>query len=71
MESIVKWGMVAFITLFIGAAIAVFTAFPTMLLWNALMPELFGLKTIDFFQALMLSLLCSLLFKSTNSSTKN
>lgn len=42
-------------------------AFPVMLLWDWLMPELFGLKEITLFQAWGLNFLCSLLFKSHNS----
>ena len=41
-------------------------AIPTLLLWNWLMPLLFGLKEITLLQALGLNLLSSLLFKSTN-----
>jgi hypothetical protein len=33
-----------------------------MLLWNALMPELFGLKVIGYLQALGLLILCRVLF---------
>lgn len=39
-----------------------------MLLWNWLMPILFGLVTIDFWEAVGVSLLCGFLFKSTSSS---
>jgi hypothetical protein len=37
------------------------------LLWNDLMPELFGLSSITFWQALELSVLCSILFQSHSS----
>jgi hypothetical protein len=40
-----------------------------MWLWNAVAPDVFGLKPLTWLQALWLSLLCSLLFR-TNSSTK-
>lgn len=36
-------------------------------LWNWLMPVIFNLPTIGFWQAWGLMLLCSILFKSTNS----
>ena len=49
--------------------IAVFTALPVMYMWNYLMPVLFGLKEIDFTQALILSALCSTLFKSSPSTS--
>jgi hypothetical protein len=45
-------------------------AVPTMLLWDWLMPELFGLKTITLFQAWGLNFLCGMLFKSHSSSSK-
>lgn len=43
-----------FIALAIGA--------PTMWLWNAVMPSIFGLTRITFWQAVALNLLCSILF---------
>jgi hypothetical protein len=39
-----------------------------MLLWNALMPEIFGLKPIGYWQAWGLFILCSILFKGMGSS---
>ena len=41
--------------------------FPTMLLWDGIMPDLFGVKQITFMQAWGLNLLCSILFKTTSS----
>lgn len=46
-------------------------ALPTMLLWNYLMPTIFGLKTIGFWQALWLNVLCGILFKNTSVSKSN
>ncbi|MDR1808837.1 MAG: hypothetical protein LBR34_00325 [Prevotella sp.] len=45
------------------AAAAVFGAV-VMWLWNALVPEIFGLASINFWQALALLILCRLLFGS-------
>jgi len=45
-------------------------AVPTMLLWDWLMPELFGLKEVTLFQAWGLNFLCGMLFKSHNSTSK-
>jgi hypothetical protein len=56
--------------LLILIVVCVFLALPTMLLWNWLMPEIFGVKEVGFFQALGLNLLSGILFKST-MSTKN
>lgn len=43
-------------------------ALPVMLLWNWLMPEIFGLMTINFFQALGLAILSCLLFGGWTSA---
>ena len=45
--------------------IAFLTGVPTMLLWNYLMPYLFGLHKINFWQAICMNLLCSSLFSSS------
>ena len=42
-------------------------ALPVMLLWDWLMPTIFGLKEITLFQAWGLSALSGLLFKSNTS----
>ena len=52
---------IMFMTLKILGALAAFSLL-TMLLWNALMPELFGLRPISCMQAAGLLLLCRLLF---------
>lgn len=52
------------ITIIVGLLMA----FPVMWLWNAVMPEVFGLIRIDFAQALMLNLLSGFLIKGTDSS---
>lgn len=48
--------------------LSVLMALPVMLLWNVLMPEIFGLVKISFWQALGICLLSSMLFKSSSSS---
>jgi hypothetical protein len=67
-----------FIT-FIGATVVVVGGFvllslimalPTMLLWDWLMPTIFGLKEITLFQAWGLNFLCGLLFKSHTTTSK-
>lgn len=40
--------------------------FPLMLLWNWLMPTVFGLPTITFWQAVGFNLMGNILFKSHN-----
>lgn len=56
-------GGVALLLLF-----AIILAVPTMLLWNWLMPELFGLGRIGYLQALGLMLLARLLFGGGSAS---
>jgi hypothetical protein len=43
---------------------------PLMFLWNWLMPFIFNLPTITFWQAVGLNLLSSILFARTTTSTK-
>lgn len=52
------------LVLIIGMALLL--AFPVMWLWNWLMPVIFGLVKISFWQALGLNLLSSFLMKSHN-----
>lgn len=51
--------------------IAMLFTLPVMWLWNDTMPKLFHLPEIGFWMALKISLLCSLLFKSSTSSSKS
>ncbi|MBQ2174320.1 MAG: hypothetical protein II453_04315 [Alphaproteobacteria bacterium] len=46
--------------------LAALTALPTMLLWNWLMPVIFGLGKITFWQAMGINMLCSILFKTSS-----
>ena len=61
---VIAMGLVALIFI-----VGLLIMFPTMWLWNWLMPELFHLPTITIWQAWGLNVLCSLLFKS-NITTK-
>lgn len=47
--------------------VAALMAFPTMWLWNWLMPVLFGLCKINFWQALGINILSAILFKNTGN----
>lgn len=51
--------------------IAIVLGFPTMWLWNYLMPDLFGLQEITIWQAFAMNILSSLLFKANVSSKKD
>lgn len=65
--AVVASAIVAVVLLFI----AILFGLPVMWLWNALMPDIFGLKEIGFLQAVGLFLLCGLLFKGHSSSKKS
>lgn len=62
----------------VGAVIVAFTiiiialliALPVMFLWNWVMPDIFGLTTINFKQALCLALLSRCLFTGCGRYTK-
>jgi len=58
-----------------GAVVLVFVvgiifAFPTMWLWNWLMPEIFNLTEITIWQAFGLNLLSGILLKSSTAAVK-
>lgn len=55
LASLVMIGIIAIVSLIIGL--------PIMLLWNWLMPIIFNLPKITFFQAVGLSILTGILFK--------
>ena len=60
------------IAAFLGmiAIAMVLLGYPVMLLWNWLIPEIFGLPIINFWQAIGLNLLSTILFKSTTTIKK-
>ena len=49
----------------------VLLGYPVMLLWNWLIPEIFGLPIINFWQAIGLNLLSTILFRSSHSIKTN
>ena len=57
--------MIESIATFLGliAIVIVILGYPVMLLWNWLIPELFGLSEITFWQAIGLNILCTILFR--------
>lgn len=67
------WAGIAagFIVVFVLTVVfsAIF-AVVTMWLWNWLMPDLFGIKEIGFWQAFGINILCSILFKGSNSTSR-
>jgi hypothetical protein len=50
---------------------AIIMAFPTMWLWNYLMPYLFGLTEITLYQAMAINFLSGILFRSNINVKKN
>ena len=60
-------GLLIFVA--VVAAFALLLGLPLMLLWNWLMPVIFGLKTITFWQAVGLNFFTAILFKSSSSSS--
>ena len=58
---------------FIGiiALVALILGLPVMLLWNWLMPTIFGLQIITFGQAIGLNLLSAILFSKSSFKTKS
>ena len=50
--------------------VALILGVPLMLLWNWLMPDIFGLTEITFWQAVGLNFLSSILFKTTYTTKK-
>jgi hypothetical protein len=71
MDKIFETIVLGLLVLVIVAFFALLLAFPTMLLWNWLMPVIFGLTKITFWQAVGINFLSGILFKSSSSSTKS
>jgi len=60
------------IGVFLSVLYSLILALPVLYLWNAVIPQTFpGVRGIDFGSAWCLSLLCALLFKSSNSSSSS
>lgn len=68
MKSITQIIGIVFIIVVLTVVVAFVISLPIMWLWNWLMPVIFGLPEITWTQALGLSILSSLLFKSGNIS---
>jgi len=70
MEKFVTYLGIGVVALVLITLVALVFAFPTLWLWNWLMPSIFGLTKITFWQALGINILSGLLFKS-NINTKS
>lgn len=67
MEVIVKIILVAILALISGVLMSI----PVWLLWNAVIPDVFKLPEITFWQAMGISILASCLFQNSSSSSKD
>lgn len=70
METGIKVFAVALIAVVVGAVIGILTGLPVMWLWNYVMPDVFGVKEITFWQAWALAALASILFKPASGGSK-
>lgn len=61
----------AMVTMILIVMISLLMGLPVMLLWNALLPALFGIKVIGFWQAVGINILCGILFKGTSHTSSN
>ena len=59
------------LSIILTVGIGLLIAFPVMWLWNYVIPDVFGLSTIVFWQAFALYTLSSILFKDTATVSKN
>jgi hypothetical protein len=59
------------ILLAIACLLCLILGLPLMLLWNWLMPIIFDLPTLTFWQAVGLNLLSSILFRTTITNKNN
>ena len=57
--------------IFLGAFVALLLALPTMWLWNGIVPNVFGLPVITFWQSLGMCLLARFLFGTGSSSSSS
>lgn len=71
MEKFVTYLGIVVLALFLIVLVALVFTFPTLWLWNWLMPSIFGLTKITFWQALGINILSGMLFRSSNVNTKS
>jgi len=66
MEAFIK--IVSGLLLILGLGLLL--SLPVMWLWNYVMPDVFGLNEITFFQSVAINVLSGLLFQKSSSSNK-
>lgn len=67
-DSIGSYITAFFITIFLIGLASLIMAFPTMWLWNWIMPAICGFGKLSVWKALGLNFLCGILFKNVNNS---
>lgn len=67
-DSIGSYITAFFLTILAIGLFAAIMGFPTMWLWNWIMPALCGFGKLTFWRALGLNFLCGILFKNVNKS---
>ena len=70
-NKIITWVGTFVLFLTLAGLIALFEGWLVMVIWNRVVPVVFNYHTITYWQAFGLSWLCSLLFKSSNTSKKD
>jgi hypothetical protein len=69
METFLKGLGATILVLVIAALFSFLLGWFVMLLWNALLPAIFGITTITYWQGVGICLLSNLLFKGTSTSS--
>lgn len=70
MNTILEFLVFGVIVVGILFGLSLLFALPTMILWNWLMPSIFGITKIGFWQAWGINFLSGILFKSSTTSSK-
>lgn len=69
MSKLLEEIIIIIVSLIIGCIVTFVIAWPFMLLWNWLMPTIFGLCKIGFWQSIGLLILSNIIFKNTSYSS--
>lgn len=66
-DSIWSYITALFIAILFAGLVSVLMGFPTMWLWNWIMPAICGFGKLSFWKALGLNFLCAILFKNVSN----
>jgi len=69
-DDLTPWIVLVIFVIVILAVTSLVAAIPTLFLWNWLLPEIFAIKAITFWQAWGINFLASVLFKSVQTTKK-